>query len=266
MAKETTTEKRPQGLLPKLLELQRSSRAFKKDKQAFNYQYVTGDKLLAILRPKMDDLGLILIPSITSVTTEPVTYQVWDNKAKELVDKMEILAKVEADFTWYDTETGDCLKQHWAGTGMNAFDKGFGSALTYAERYFLLKTFHLATDRDDVDALATERDAAIAEAEEKASEQRAALKGMEAAPAPSSGPVRNPAAPAPEAKGKRRIAKGDPFIGKVLEWSRKQPSVEAAIAKASLSYDWDDDALEDYVSQARADADFLRQMAEGGDR
>jgi hypothetical protein len=263
MAKETTTEKRPQGLLPKLLELQRCSRAFKKDKQAFNYQYVTGDKLLAIIRPKMDDLGLILIPSITSVTTEPVTYQVWDGKAKELVDKMEILAKVEADFTWFDTETGDSLKQHWAGTGMNAFDKGFGSALTYAERYFLLKTFHLATDRDD--ALATERDAAIAEAEEKASEQRAAQKGA-AAPAPSASPVHNPAAPAPEAKGKRRIVKGDPFIGKVLEWSRKQPSVEAAIAKASLSYDWEDGALEDYVSQARADADFLRQMAEGGER
>ena len=43
--------------------------------------------------------------------------------------------------------------QEFAANGMNAFDKGLGSALTYAERYFLLKTLHIATDEDDVDAL-----------------------------------------------------------------------------------------------------------------
>ena len=35
--------------------------------------------------------------------------------------------------------------------GMNGFEKGLGSALTYAERYFLLKYFHIATDEDDID-------------------------------------------------------------------------------------------------------------------
>ena len=35
---------------------------------------------------------------------------------------------------------------------MNNWDKGLGSALTYGERYFLLKFFHIATDKDDVDA------------------------------------------------------------------------------------------------------------------
>ena len=39
---------------------------------------------------------------------------------------------------------------------MNAWDKGLGSALTYAERYYLMKTFHIATDEDDVDALVKE--------------------------------------------------------------------------------------------------------------
>lgn len=35
---------------------------------------------------------------------------------------------------------------------MNNWDKSLGSAITYAERYFLLKQFHIATDKDDVDA------------------------------------------------------------------------------------------------------------------
>ena len=35
--------------------------------------------------------------------------------------------------------------------GQNDWDKGVGSAMTYAERYFLLKYFHIATDEDDID-------------------------------------------------------------------------------------------------------------------
>ena len=31
------------------------------------------------------------------------------------------------------------------------YEKGLGSALTYAERYFLLKYFHINTDEDDID-------------------------------------------------------------------------------------------------------------------
>ena len=34
---------------------------------------------------------------------------------------------------------------------MNDFEKGIGSAATYAERYFLLKYFHIHSDEDDVD-------------------------------------------------------------------------------------------------------------------
>ena len=41
---------------------------------------------------------------------------------------------------------------------MNAWDKGLGSALTYGERYFLLKFFHIQTDYDDVDARQDESD------------------------------------------------------------------------------------------------------------
>ena len=38
---------------------------------------------------------------------------------------------------------------------MNNFDKSIGSAQTYGERLFIMKTLHLQTDEDDVDAVKT---------------------------------------------------------------------------------------------------------------
>jgi hypothetical protein len=54
-------------------------------------------------------------------------------------------------FTWVDCETGEKDENLWGAHGQNDFEKGFGSALTYGERYFLLKFFHIATDEDDID-------------------------------------------------------------------------------------------------------------------
>lgn len=145
----------------KLLEIQKSVRALSKDAKAYNYDYVSGDKLLALVRPKMDELSLMLLPEVLDVTTETVTYRSWDKQARAAVDKTEVLYTLKMRMTWLDAETGGTLQQEWAAAGLNAFDKGFGSALTYGERYYLLKLFHLQTDKDDVDAVSRERDEAM---------------------------------------------------------------------------------------------------------
>jgi hypothetical protein len=54
-------------------------------------------------------------------------------------------------FTWVDCETGEKDENLFGANGQNGWDKGVGSAFTYAERYFLLKYFHIATDEDDID-------------------------------------------------------------------------------------------------------------------
>ena len=54
-------------------------------------------------------------------------------------------------FTWVDCETGEKDVNLFGANGQNDWDKGVGSALTYAERYFLLKYFNIATDEDDID-------------------------------------------------------------------------------------------------------------------
>ncbi len=67
------------------------------------------------------------------------------------VKKSEILSKVMMRFTWIDTETGEKDENLFGANGQNDWEKGLGSALTYGERYFLLKFFHIATDEDDID-------------------------------------------------------------------------------------------------------------------
>lgn len=145
----------------KLLEIQKAVRGLQKNAKAYNYEYVSGDKLLSFIRPKMDELGLLLMPEVLSTTQTPITYRTWDNKAKAVVEKTEVLYLLDMRMTWIDSEDGESMEQRWQASGMNAFDKGYGSALTYGERYYLLKTFHIATDGDDVDAVSRDRDEGI---------------------------------------------------------------------------------------------------------
>ena len=175
----------------KLAEIQAAVKGLTKDKEAFNYEYVTGDKVLNAIRPMMDDRKLLLMPSVKDVKTQVVQYDAWDRNAKGIITKTEILYVVTMEMKWVDAEDGETLIETWAGSGMNAFDKGYGSALTYGERYYLLKTFHIATDRDDVDAVSTTRDADLEKGYAAQVEKPKATRSQEAKP------VQQPNEPAP---------------------------------------------------------------------
>lgn len=149
----------------KLMQIQKRIKAVSKDAQAYNYSYVSGDKLLEIIRPMMDEYGLLLLPIVLNTSSEPITYKKWDKQQKAAVDCTEILHTIKMQMRWVDTEETEVIDIPFAAVGMNAFDKGFGSALTYAERYYLLKTFHISTSCDDVDAVSAERDEAIEKAQ-----------------------------------------------------------------------------------------------------
>lgn len=114
---------------------------------AAKYNYVSGAKLLGVIRPLMDKLGLILTQEVMDIKNEPITYMTRNG------EKTEMFTTAHIRFTWVDTDDGSQVVNDFFANGMNAWDKGLGSALTYAERYYLMKTFHIATDEDDVDAL-----------------------------------------------------------------------------------------------------------------
>lgn len=129
----------------KLLEVQKRIIGLGKDKKSFNYDYVTGAKVLDNIKPIMNDVGLLLKQEVIKLTHERIDYE---NKGKQ---KSEILYTADLLFTWVDVETGEKDENRFAASGMNEWEKGVGSILTYAERYFLLKYFHIKTDEDDVD-------------------------------------------------------------------------------------------------------------------
>lgn len=134
----------------KLLKIQKEVKGLSKDKKSNTYEYVTGNKLLSFIKPLMDENALILKQEVLSIDNERMDYKTGIGTQYEK-PKSEILSKVMMRFTWIDCETGETDINLFGANGQNDWEKGLGSALTYAERYFLLKYFHIATDEDDID-------------------------------------------------------------------------------------------------------------------
>ena len=129
------------------------------------YNYVSGAKLLGVIRPLMDKLGLLLTQEVVEINNQPISYMTRNG------EKTEMFTTAHIRFTWVDVEDGSTIVNDFFANGMNAWDKGLGSALTYAERYYLMKTLHIATDEDDIDALV--KDEAIRPAQQNISQAKA---------------------------------------------------------------------------------------------
>ena len=144
-------KKTHKSIYQKLLVIQQSVMGLGKDKDTKSqqnpngYAYVTGAKVLDNIKPLMNELGLILKQEV--IHSENIR----QDYATKYGSKSEILTKLDMRFTWIDTETGEKDENLFGANGQNDWEKGYGSALTYAERYFLLKYFHIATDEDDID-------------------------------------------------------------------------------------------------------------------
>ena len=187
------------SVVKKLHQLQASTRSLAANAEgqtgAARYNYVSGSKLLGILRPQMDSLQLVLTQEVIGIENKPITYMTKNG------EKTEMFTTVHIRFTWIDAEDGSTIVNEFYANGMNAWDKGLGSALTYAERYYLMKTFHIATDEDDIDALV--KDEAV----------------REPAPAPAPAPARKPAqTAAPKATAKDYLP-GGKYYTKTVEYA-----------------------------------------------
>lgn len=136
------------AIYTKLANIQSAIRGLGQDKRGNNYQYVSGSKVLSAIKPLMIEQGLLLKQEIIEIRNQRQDYLV----GREQKPKSEMLTTLIIKFTWVDVDTGEKDENLFAANGQNDWDKGVGSALTYAERYFLLKYFHIATDEDDCDA------------------------------------------------------------------------------------------------------------------
>ena len=56
-------------------------------------------------------------------------------------------------FTWVNAEKpSETIVSAWVGQGLDSGEMGVGKALTYAEKFYLLKFFQIPTDKFDPDA------------------------------------------------------------------------------------------------------------------
>lgn len=142
---ENTENTEKLTLFQKLLIIQKEILGLSKDGSGYGYDYTTGNKVLEHVKPLMNEHGLLLKQEVLSFSNERQDYETKKGS------KSEILTSVSMKFTWVDAETGEKDENLWGANGQNDWEKGFGSALTYGERYFLLKYFHINTDADDID-------------------------------------------------------------------------------------------------------------------
>lgn len=154
------------NLYEKLVEVRKSIPYLKKDKRSFNYSYASGIQVLSAVRQKIDELGLLLVSHVLEIQHEVVEEKIkekpkYQNQSlqepKEEIKK-ERLVTIKMKFVWINAEdiNEKPLEVLWISMGQNAREKGIGAALTYAERYFLLKSFLIPTDELDPDAYQNE--------------------------------------------------------------------------------------------------------------
>lgn len=142
------------NIYQKLVEIRKSIDVFTKDTEGYGYKYVSGSQVLHKIKAKMDELGVLLIPHINDQSHKTFDYTVWDKQAKQEKSKTDFIVFGSMTYTWVNAENPDDrieIPFQYMGQ-QDDISKAFGSALTYSERYFLLKFFGVPTDEDDPDA------------------------------------------------------------------------------------------------------------------
>lgn len=153
------------GIYQKLMQIQKTTDTFlqtdasaKKKPGGGNSEYLftPGWKILEDIRGKMNSLGLMLMSDMAEERHETISYPDYRlvNGTVLTFEKKELLCILAIDFWWLDTDTGETTQKfRYFSSGMNGLDKSLTTAISTAERYFLLKFFHIPTKdgRDEAD-------------------------------------------------------------------------------------------------------------------
>lgn len=132
------------NIYQRLIEVRKTVPYLKKDNAGYQFKYVSSSQTLGAVRDAMDAQGLLLVPRVTKTEVRDHTTE---RGAHEYFTLMDI------EYTWINSDNPEeTITCSWHGQGLDNGEKGVGKAQTYAEKYFLLKFFNIATDKDDPDA------------------------------------------------------------------------------------------------------------------
>jgi hypothetical protein len=206
------------NLIQKLIEVRKSCSYLKKENKGAQYQYVSSSQTLASLKSKMDELGLLLVPKVIGHKVSESTVEQHDKDTGVVTKRTTTyFTELDMEYTWINADKPEeTLSSTWYGQGVDiAGEKGTGKAMTYAEKYFMLKFFNIPTDKDDPDSFQKKHDDGKGN-EEEIRQAVDALIGW----------VDNYAAPGALDKNKNPVTKDSITMGwhhapDVLAWKKK---------------------------------------------
>lgn len=136
------------NLFQKIADVKANIDGFTKDTKGYNYSYVSGSQVLHRIRSKMTEHNLLFIPHIKNASYQEIEVLVKGQK------KPNILVSLDLIYTWIDADnpTDKFEIPFYAIGHQDDASKALGTALTYSERYLLMKQFNIPTDEDDADA------------------------------------------------------------------------------------------------------------------
>lgn len=146
------------NIYQKLAKIRKPVEVLQKNKSGYGYKYVTEDVILSKITGLMNKLEVSLIPNIVpgTINVNPYGYsKTKSTKNGDIYEERvnEILVNCDMEWHWVNNENPeDRVVVPWAMVGQQTdASQAFGSGLSYASRYFMLKYFNVATSDDDPD-------------------------------------------------------------------------------------------------------------------
>ena len=161
------------NIYQRLAKIRKQVEVIQRNKSGYGYKYVSEDRILAKISGFMDKYNLSLIPCVIHSSSVISPYHTKKTKSTNKGDIYEenvneVLVSADMIFRWVNNDNPEeFIEVPWILVGHQTDgSQSFGSGLSYAMRYFLLKFFNIATPDDDPDKWRSEQKAA-AVAEDK---------------------------------------------------------------------------------------------------
>ena len=108
--------------------------------------YVDPAILMQKIRTKLDEASILLVPALSETNIDNIP-----DPTKNNPNATSFIFRSKMVYTFIDAESGEKLEVPWFIVGKHLQDPSMagGAALTYFERYFLLKFFQIPTSKDD---------------------------------------------------------------------------------------------------------------------
>lgn len=128
-------------IIPALLKFQEQNKGIQKDSQGYNYQYISLDQILELVRPALSTVGIYM--------SQNVGHIIMDNMSKTTCETVLYHSSGE----WISS--GQMIVEPTNNPKMSV-PQNMGSAITYAKRYQLTAILGLSADVDDDAAIVAE--------------------------------------------------------------------------------------------------------------